>query len=220
MGKGALRFEIGTANGDLPVAGAKIIISSQTGDVLYQLTSDANGLADAVELEAPDGTLTLRPDYDGDPYARYNVEVRAPGFRPVQVRGVQIFDGESSALPVVMEPLTASGTRSGATIFDIPKNALQDATQRQQETDRPNPRILREVIIPDFITVHLGHPDNDKAMTTRVRFIDYAKNVASSEIYPHWPKAALEANILAQISLALNRVYTEWRCLGGYFPMQ
>ncbi len=61
--------------------------------------------------------------------------------------------------------------------------------------------------IPETITVHLGAPDSD-AMNVTESFSDYIKNVASSEIYPTWPEEALKANILAQISVALNRVYT------------
>ena len=64
-------------------------------------------------------------------------------------------------------------------------------------------------IIPDTITVHLG-PPNSEAENVTLSFPDYIKNVASSEIYPTWPEAALRANIYAQISFALNRVYTEW----------
>ena len=64
-------------------------------------------------------------------------------------------------------------------------------------------------VIPETITVHLGRP-GDSAPNVQVNFVDYIKNVASSEIYPTWPEAALRANILAQISYALNRVYTEW----------
>jgi len=69
--------------------------------------------------------------------------------------------------------------------------------------------------IPDSITVHLGRPDRE-AQNVTVPFVDYIKNVASSEIYPTWPEAALRANILAQISFALNRVYTEWYRSRGY----
>ena len=61
--------------------------------------------------------------------------------------------------------------------------------------------------IPENITVHLGPPDSD-APNVRVAFVDYVKNVASSEIYPTWDDSALTANILAIISFALNRVYT------------
>ena len=69
--------------------------------------------------------------------------------------------------------------------------------------------------IPRTITVHTG-PANQWAENVTVSFPDYIKNVASSEIYPTWPEAALRANILAQISFALNRVYTEYYPSRGY----
>lgn len=69
--------------------------------------------------------------------------------------------------------------------------------------------------IPANITVHLGRPDA-YAQNVTVTFPDYIKNVASSEIYPTWPENALRANIYAQISFALNRIYTEWYRSRGY----
>ena len=69
--------------------------------------------------------------------------------------------------------------------------------------------------IPETITVHLGAPDAYAANVT-VSFVDYVKNVASSEIYPTWEESALVANILAIISFALNRVYTEFYRSRGY----
>ena len=63
--------------------------------------------------------------------------------------------------------------------------------------------------IPEFITVHLGVPDSN-AQNVTVSFPDYIKNVASSEIYPTWPESAIRANIYAQISFALNKIYTEF----------
>lgn len=69
--------------------------------------------------------------------------------------------------------------------------------------------------IPSTITVHLGRPDSP-AQNVTVSFPDYIKNVASSEIYPTWPESAIRANIYAQISFALNRVYTEWYRSQGY----
>lgn len=71
-------------------------------------------------------------------------------------------------------------------------------------------------IIPDTITVHLGAPNNSAAANVTLPFIDYVKNVASSEIYPTWPESALRANIYAQISFALNRIYTEYYRSRGY----
>ena len=73
----------------------------------------------------------------------------------------------------------------------------------------PNP------VIPEEITVHLGAPDSDDANVT-ISFADYIKNVASSEIFPSWPSEALRANILAQISVAMNRVYTRYYRNRGY----
>ena len=69
--------------------------------------------------------------------------------------------------------------------------------------------------IPQRITVHLGTP-NSNAQNVTVSFPDYVKNVASSEIYPTWDESALRANILAIVSFALNRVYTEFYRSRGY----
>ncbi len=70
-------------------------------------------------------------------------------------------------------------------------------------------------VIPENVTVHLGPPDS-AAQNVTVSFADYIKNVASSEIYPTWPENALRANIYAQISFALNRIYTEYYRSRGY----
>lgn len=71
-------------------------------------------------------------------------------------------------------------------------------------------------VIPETITVHLGAASNSEAENVKVSFPDYIKNVASSEVYPTWPENALIANIFAQISFALNRIYTEYYPSRGY----
>ena len=70
-------------------------------------------------------------------------------------------------------------------------------------------------VVPETITVHLGPPGSG-ARNVEVPFASYIKNVASHEIYPTWPENAIRANILAQISYALNRVYTEYYRTRGY----
>lgn len=75
--------------------------------------------------------------------------------------------------------------------------------------------VVIEPYIPETITVHLG-PPNALAENVTVSFPDYVKNVASSEIYPTWEPAAIRANVLAIISFALNRVYTEFYPSRGY----
>lgn len=74
---------------------------------------------------------------------------------------------------------------------------------------------VRLPVIPETITVHLGEPSSPAPNVT-LSFADYVKNVASSEIYPTWPESAIRANILAQISFALNRVYSEYYRSRGY----
>ena len=69
--------------------------------------------------------------------------------------------------------------------------------------------------IPETITVHLGTPDSDVPNVT-LPFLDYVANVASSEIYPTWPESAIRANMYAQVSFALNRIYTEYYRTRGY----
>lgn len=70
-------------------------------------------------------------------------------------------------------------------------------------------------VIPETITVHIGAP-SDSGQNITETFSDYIKNVASSEIYPSWPEEAIKANVLAQISVALNRVFTEYYPARGY----
>lgn len=69
--------------------------------------------------------------------------------------------------------------------------------------------------IPEYITVHLGAPDSSAPNVT-IPFTDYIANTASSEIYPTWPESAIRANVYAQISFALNRIYTEFYRSRGY----
>ncbi|MDO5549092.1 MAG: peptidoglycan-binding protein [Eubacteriales bacterium] len=70
--------------------------------------------------------------------------------------------------------------------------------------------------IPEFITVHLGLPNDSSAPNVTVPFLEYIQNVASSEIYPTWPESSIRANVYAQITYALNRIYTEYYRSRGY----
>ncbi len=74
---------------------------------------------------------------------------------------------------------------------------------------------ISHVVIPSTVTVHLGAPD-EPAENVTVPFIDYIKNVASSEIYPTWPESAIRANVYAITSIVLNRIFTEWYRSRGY----
>ena len=69
--------------------------------------------------------------------------------------------------------------------------------------------VLSRVVVPEYVVVHDGVPTNPSAKDYYVRYRDYIKNVASSEIYATWPKDTIRANVLAIMFLTLNRVYTE-----------
>jgi peptidoglycan hydrolase-like protein with peptidoglycan-binding domain len=66
------------------------------------------------------------------------------------------------------------------------------------------------VVVPEYVVVHAGGPNDNTVSNYYVRYRDYIKNVASSEIYATWPDATIRANVLAIMSFTLNRVYTEW----------
>lgn len=70
--------------------------------------------------------------------------------------------------------------------------------------------VLSRVVIPEFVIVHDGVPTDPTARDYYIRYRDYIKNVASSEIYSTWPEDTIRANVLAIMSFTLNRVYTEW----------
>lgn len=202
--------------GALPVENASFTVKRTTGEILYRgnITRNSSGISEPIVLETPARALTLTPDSPETPYAVYDVETTAEGYYDTITRGVQMFADSPSRLVINLLPLTRSGeARGGVQVYDIPPHALRQTVTPQQVSG--SGRILDRVVVPERITVHLGAP-NSFAQNVTVPFIDYIKNVASSEIYPTWPEESLRANILAQISLALNRVYTEWYPARGY----
>ncbi len=95
----------------------------------------------------------------------------------------------------------------------IYRNSINNNTNEEFFFPGGAPTVL--VTIPENITVHLGSP-TEEAENITVPFIDYIKNVASSELYPTWPENALRANIHAIVSIALNRVVLQWYRSRGY----
>jgi peptidoglycan hydrolase-like protein with peptidoglycan-binding domain len=196
---------------------ARILVTAKNGAVLQDetLLPDACGLTERLTLSAPEAALSQSPG-DDRPYTVCDVEASAAGYYTIRVENVQVFAGEESVLPVEMLPLPMGDSGDTLTYTVTPTNLTGDTTPPPEPPgDVPGSRVLSRVFIPTEITVHLGAP-NANARNVTVPFIDYIKNVACSEIYPTWPRAAIRANILAQISLTLNRVFTEWYPSRGY----
>ena len=208
-------MQVRTGDNALPVVGAVVTLTNLAGEVLFATTTNDNGNTSELALSAPNWELTLQPDYRRPAYATYNVNVIAKGYVTMHIQNVEIVDTQTSILPVNMLPLLEERNPETEMDVDIPPVGLLLAEQNLQISS-PIGRILRDVIIPEYITVHLGVPENTSARNVRVHFIEYIKNVVSSEIYSTWPYSSLVANTHVIVTFALNRVYTEWYRSRGY----
>lgn len=216
MATGYLQIQVRTAQDTIPLEGVQVRILDNEGNTLHRLTTDESGETPVTALETLDRSLSQDPGYAQQPYADYSVTVNAEGFQPLSVTEIPIYEDELATLPVALIPLQEQQTRreSGTSISIGPPAAAGSEPWNQQGTSE-DARILRQVVIPNPITVHLGAPDS-YAANVQTSFQEYVKNVASSEIYPTWPDAALRTNIYAIMTFALNRVYTEWYTGQGY----
>ncbi len=215
MGTGNLIIQVRTSENALPISGVMIRIKNQEGTVLYDLITDENGETEQIRLDAVARELSLDPAFTGIPYTSYELDAKATGYNNLEIADVQIFDGENAIQPITLIPMLEGQLCPLDLELFMGKQALRMTEPRMQIGSDVEPFIFRQVIIPNPITVHLG-PPAASATNVQVPFTDYVKNVASSEIYPTWPTAALEANIYAIITFALNRVFTQWYRSRGY----
>ncbi len=220
--RGFLQISVVSGTGSIPVENASVSISF-TGDPdapLMELTTDSSGQTPQVELPAPPVELSLEPENQLQPYSEYNIQVTAPGYDPVLVSGSEILADEVSLQNITLHPtVDGDGTESpivipAHTLFgDYPPKIPEDEIKPLADTGEI---VLSRVVIPEYIIVHDGVPNDYTAQNYWVRYRDYIKNVASCEIYSTWPESAIYANVLAIMSFTLNRVYTEWYRNQGY----
>lgn len=216
MAIGYLIIQARTAHDAVPLKGVQIRILNDEGRSVYELTTDESGETQAIPLETLSRDFSQNQYYTGTPYLSYDVYARAAGFNSLHVSDIPIFEEETAVLPLTLLPMVETQRSPMQAEISVGKPAVAMRQARNQEgTTAESPYILRQVVIPNPITVHLGAPASS-ASNVQVSFPDYVKNVASSEIYPTWPDAALRANIYAIITFALNRVFTEWYRSRGY----
>lgn len=215
MAIGYLLIQARTAHDAVPLGGVQVKILGEQGEILYDLVTDENGETRKVPLETLDKSFSQNQYYTGVPYRSYDVQAQKEGFDRIYVAQIPIYEGETAVLPLMLVPMEQRQTRPGQARIFVGKPAVAMREPRSQEGGEADPRIMRQVVIPNPITVHLGAPGS-YASNVQVSFPDYVKNVASSEIYPTWPEASLRANIYAIITFALNRVFTEWYRSRGY----
>ena len=212
---GTLRIQTFAARQSAPMEGVTVAVQGD-GFTLHCIT-DATGSAADIPIEAPACTLSLDEDNTIRPYAVVSLTAAKSGYRTVRIEGIQIFAGQITLAQPAMIPVTEEGKDIPNAPIVIPPHSLFAGSggSGAQPVENCTPRVLDKVIIPKNITVHLGKPAAS-ARNVTVSFRDYIANVASSEVYPTWPEQALRANIHCQISLALNRIYTEWYPSKGY----
>lgn len=220
--KGKLQINVTSTVDGRPITDASISIS-YTGvpeNMLERVETDSSGQTEVLELDAPPEEWSLDPDNERQPYSEYTLDISAPGFEPVSIAGAEILANVKAIQNVRMRPSDVG--REEEEVFVIPAHTLYAEYPPKIAEDEIKPVnetgeiVLSRVVVPEYIVVHDGSPRDTTAMDYYVKYKDYIKNVASSEIYATWPANTIRANVLAIMSFTLNRVYTEWYRNRGY----
>lgn len=215
---GNLTINVTSSQGLIPIPNAAITISytREPDDVVTTLTTNESGQTDTVSLPAPNINYSTEPS-EVQPYSEYNITVTAPGYEPVVISGTEILPDVTAVQPVSMTPLELEGPDAPAEEdIVIPDHTLYGEyppkipEEEIKPTNESGEIVLSRVVIPEYIVVHDGVPQDSSAPNYYVRYTDYIKNVVSSEIYATWPENTIYANTLVIMSFTLNRVYTEW----------
>lgn len=218
---GTLRIHLTNESNGTPVQGAKISISytGNPSQTIEEMSADDSGNSEELTLNAPPLEYSMEPSEE-QPYAEYTIRVQAPGYRDITVSAINVLPGETAIQNVRMEAEDAPGDRIDMVVIaahtlyaEYPPKIPEDEIKPMNESGEI---VLSRVVIPEYIVVHDGAPGDTTASDYYIRYRDYIKNVASSEIYATWPDAAIRANVLAIMSFTLNRVYTEWYRGKGY----
>lgn len=201
----------------LPNTPVKIIARTPSGEerVIEELVTNASGQTPVISLPAPPEELSLDPLNTIKPFSSYIIQANPEGYNSVTVEGSQIFADVQSIQPI--QPVALSRFYRQEQVYIIgPPTLFGDFPPKIPEAEiKPTGPasglvVLDAPIVPEFVIVHDGVPSNVNAPSFRLPYRDYIKNVASSEIFPTWPRSTIEANVLAIVSFTLNRVYTEW----------
>lgn len=218
--KGKLRVNVTTSQ-SIPIADAKITLTytGNPSQILEEVNTDASGNSQVFTLDTPPLEYSMEPARQ-QPYAEYTINVSASGYRPINISAIDVLPEETALQSVRLEEEDAPGNPIDNIVIpahtlygDYPPKIPESEVKPVTETGEI---VLSRVVIPEYVVVHDGVPTDPTANNYYVRYRDYIKNVASSEIYATWPDATLRANILAIMSFTMNRVYTEWYRGKGY----
>lgn len=213
---GRLKVQLTSSMTNLPIEDATIQIS-YTGvpeNTLESVTTDGNGQSEVIDLAAPPIEYSLEAQNNQQPYSEYTLEISAPGYDSVNISGAEILADVTAIQNLSMMP--TGGLLSSTDTYVIGAHTLYGnypakiPESEVKPVDESGEVVLPRVVIPEYVVIHDGSPNDPTAPNYYILYKDYIKNVASSEIYATWPANTIRANVLAIMSFTLNRVYTEW----------
>lgn len=219
--RGELQVNV-TDSDNAPIRDARVTISEpetaiNPNSTIERLETDVSGQTQIVDLNTPPLEYSLNENNENMPYANYNIQIEVPGYETENIRNVEILPDSLSLQNVRMRKREGEQVENididPHTLYaEYPEKVPEDEIK---DVNEPGEIVLSRVVIPEYVVVHNGTPSSN-ARDYYVTYKDYIKNVASSEIYATWPRATIEANVLAIMSFTLNRVYTEWYRNKGY----
>lgn len=216
MPQGTLQVSVFEGESYVPIENAKITIIPSQGRAEVSLKTDDSGRTEAVNLETPLLEYSQKPG-DKLPYSLYDIKVQAPGYDAMAIKGCQIYPDNDAIQNCTMKKTLRNHNRQEEIIEVIPNRLVSNYPEKiPEDPDLPDPKppsgfvVLPQPVVPQYIIVHQGGPEDTSAMNYKVKFQDYIKNVASCEIFATWPETTIRANILCILSFTLNRIYTEF----------
>lgn len=216
MAAGFLKVQVFRGDTAIPVDNAEVTITpvgAETRNTI-DVKTDSSGVTEVVELDAPSVALSQRPT-ELLPYSFADVTVKADGYGEQIIKGVQIFPSTTAIQQISLNTEEESMRQDESVIIIQPNVLVGDYPPKIPENPiKMLPKatgqvVLPEPVVPEYIIVHNGGP-NSPGQNYTVRFPEYIKNVASSEIFSTWPETTIRANVYAIVSFTLNRIYTEW----------
>ena len=213
ISRGGLQVTVLTEDGTRPIEDAVVRIS-YTGEpdrIVEEIKTDSSGQTPVLELKSPPLEYSMEPSEE-QPYAEYTIQIQAEGFEREEIAGTEVLPDVLAQQPV---RLRFQSQQSFDRIVIGPHTLFGEYPPKNPEAEikpvnETGEIVLSRVVIPEYVVVHNGPVGDSSAGNYYVRYKDYIKNVASSEIYATWPDDTIRANVLAIMSFTLNRVYTEW----------
>ena len=211
--RGGLKVTVMTADGTRPVENAlvKISYTGESGQTIEEVRTDSSGQTPVLDVKTPPLEYSMKPS-EQQPYAEYTVQLEAEGFENSEIAGIQVLPSVRAEQPV---RIAFQANASFERLVIGPHTLWGEYPPKIEEAEvkpvgESGEIVLSRVVIPEYVVVHDGPVNDTTAQDYYVRYKDYIKNVASSEIYATWPDDTIRANVLAIMSFTLNRVYTEW----------